>query len=296
RADAYVRRDHVLRRLDDADEHEGVGLLELVDGRLDELVTVNDHRHALPALDRPAGDLREEHRLAGAGRQGHGRVPRRVVGPVLLNRLDTLELIWPELHFPLLTKNRATTLIVAYSHALALFMAGPFGIGSVWWISLYSSKDKESSGGDGLQRLEDVRAEAVEVLALAGGVGVLDDRGAGVAELGDASLGADILPDVDLPEVVPVRGQFAFEPNAGSTTGLGVEDDVVHFFSFFCSFLALRLAIFARRRLRDSAVMRSPPGRSPTGACPGRCRSPADSPAGRACAGSDRDTTASPRR
>src|SRR5699024_2188073 len=113
--------------VDDADELEGVGLLELVDGLLDELVTVNDHRHALPALDRPAGDLREDHRLAGAGRQGHGRVLRRVVGPVLLNRLDTLELIWPELHFPLLTKNRATTLIVAYSHALALFMAGPFG-------------------------------------------------------------------------------------------------------------------------------------------------------------------------
>src|SRR5699024_1084137 len=145
RADAYVRRDHVLRRLDDADEHERVSLLELVDGLLDELVTVNDHRHALPALDRPAGDLREDHRLAGAGRQGHGRVLRRVVGPVLLNRLDTLELIWPELHFPLLTKNRATTLIVAYSHALALFMAGPFGIGSVWWISLYSSKDGLSS-------------------------------------------------------------------------------------------------------------------------------------------------------
>src|SRR5699024_191721 len=123
-----------------------------------------------------------------------------------------------------------------------------------------------------------------------------DDRGAGVAELGGASLGADILPDVDLPDVVPVSGQFECEPNAGSTTGLGVEDDVGHFFSFLCSFLAVRLAIVARRGLPDSAVLRSLPGRSPTGACPGRCRSRADSPAGRACAGSDRDTTASPRR
>src|SRR5699024_6466800 len=293
----YVRRDHVLRRLDDADEHEGVGLLELVDGLLDELVTVNDHRHALPALDRPAGDLRGDHRLAGAGRQGHGRVLRRVVGPVLLNRLDTLELIWPELHFPLLTKNRATTLIVAYSHALALFMAGPFGIGSVWWISLYSSKDGLSSNGRCRLELEqNVRAEAVEALALAGGVGVLDHRRAGIAELGDTGLGACVLTHVDLAEDVPVSGQLALEADAGAASGLGVEDDVVHFFSFFCSFLALRLAIFARRRLRDSAVMRSPPGRSPTGACLGRCRSPADSPAGRACAGSDRDTTASPRR
>src|SRR5699024_9794600 len=249
RADAYVRRDHVLRRLDDADEHEGVGLLELVDGLLDELVTVNDHRHALPALDRPAGDLREDHRLAGAGRQGHGRVLRRVVGPVLLNRLDTLELIWPELHFPLLTKNRATTLIVAYSHALALFMAGPFGIGSVWRISLYSSTDGLSSNGRRRPETEqNVRASAGETLALAGGVGVLDHRSAGIAELGDTGLGACVLPDVDLAEDVHVSGQLALEADAGAASGLGVEDDVVHFFSFFCSFLALRLAIFARRR------------------------------------------------
>src|SRR5699024_6202621 len=102
--------------------------------------------------------------------------------------------------------------------------------------------------------------------------------------------------DVDLPEVVPVRGQFAFEPNAGSTTGLGVEDDVVHFFSFFCSFLALRLATFSKRRLRAAAVMRSPPGHRPTAVCPGRPAPCAGSPAVRACAGSDRDTTAAPRR
>src|SRR5699024_3888465 len=102
-------------------------LLELVDGLLDELVTVNDHRHALPALDRTAGNLGEDHRLAGAGWKRDRRVFGRIVFPVLLDRLDTLELVRPQLRLLLLARNRATILIVANSHAFALFMVDPFG-------------------------------------------------------------------------------------------------------------------------------------------------------------------------
>src|SRR5699024_12352524 len=110
--------------------------------------------------------------------------------------------------------------------------------------------------------------EPVEVLALARRIRVLENRGAGVPELGDSRLGLGVLADVDLAEDPIVAGQLALEPNAGSTAGLGVEDDVVHFFSFFLPFLDLRLATFSKRRLRAAAVMRNPPGNSPTAQCP----------------------------
>src|SRR5699024_6536935 len=47
RADAHAGRDHVLRRLDDPDDHQRVSLLERADGRLDELVTTDNHSYAL---------------------------------------------------------------------------------------------------------------------------------------------------------------------------------------------------------------------------------------------------------
>src|SRR5699024_2339100 len=127
RADAHVGRDHVLRRLVDADKHVRVCLLELVDGLLDELVTIDNNSYALTSGDSPAGNLGEDHRLAGAGWKRDRRVFGRIVFPVLLDRLDTLELVRPQLHLLLLARNRATTLIEAYSHAFALFMVDPFG-------------------------------------------------------------------------------------------------------------------------------------------------------------------------
>src|SRR5699024_11401540 len=66
--------------------------------------------------------------------------------------------------------------------------------------------------------------EPVEVLALARRIRVLENRGAGVPELGDSRLGLGVLADVDLAEDPIVAGQLALEPNAGSTAGLGVED------------------------------------------------------------------------
>ena len=98
RAHRHIGRDHVLRGLDDADEHHRVGFLELVDGLLNEFVTVDDDGHALAALHGTTGDLREDHRLAGSGGQGHGGVLEGVVRPILLNCLDALDLVWPELH------------------------------------------------------------------------------------------------------------------------------------------------------------------------------------------------------
>src|SRR5699024_11136139 len=110
-----------------ADEHERVSLLELVDGLLDELVTIDNHSYALTSGDSPAGNLGEDHRLAGAGWKRDRRGFGRIVFPVLLDRLDTLELVRPQLHLLLLARNRATILLVANSHTFALLMVDPCG-------------------------------------------------------------------------------------------------------------------------------------------------------------------------
>ena len=47
----------------------------------------------IAALDGPTRDLGEDHRLPGAGGQGHRGVLRRVLSPVPLHRVDTFDLV-----------------------------------------------------------------------------------------------------------------------------------------------------------------------------------------------------------